>query len=75
MRVGILTSGGDCQCLNATMEAIARVLYKNCKDIEIYGILDGFAGLINGKYKKMDKSDFDNILLTGGTILWTVKGC
>ena len=53
MRIGMLTSGGDCQCLNATMEAIAKVLYKKNKDIEIYGILDGFAGLINGKYKKI----------------------
>ena len=69
----MLTSGGDCQCLNATMEAIAKVLYKKNKDIEIYGILDGFAGLINGKYKKMEKADFDNILLSGGTILGTSR--
>ena len=73
MRIGMLTSGGDCQCLNATMEAIAKVLYKKNKDIEIYGILDGFAGLINGKYKKMEKADFDNILLSGGTILGTSR--
>lgn len=73
MRIGMLTSGGDCQCLNATMEAIAKVLYKKNKDIEIYGILDGFTGLINGKYKKMEKADFDNILLSGGTILGTSR--
>ena len=58
---------------NVNFKAIDGILYKKNKDIEIYGILDGFAGLINGKYKKMEKADFDNILLSGGTILGTSR--
>ena len=40
MRVGILTSGGDCQALNATMRGLAKTLYQQKKDIEIIGFLD-----------------------------------
>ena len=39
MRVGILTSGGDCQALNATMRGLAKTLYANVKDLEIIGWL------------------------------------
>ena len=37
MRVGILTSGGDCQALNVTMRGLAKTLYRNVNDIEIIG--------------------------------------
>ena len=51
-RIGLLTSGGDCQSLNATMRGVAKTLYHNMKDVEIYGILEGYKGLIYGNYKK-----------------------
>ena len=41
MRVGILTSGGDCQALNATMRGLVKALYQQRKDIEIIGFLKG----------------------------------
>ncbi|MDD8049404.1 MAG: ATP-dependent 6-phosphofructokinase [Thomasclavelia sp.] len=69
MRVGILTSGGDCQALNATMAGLARTLYKNVKDVEIIGFIDGYKGLMNGNYKIMEPSDFEGISNLGGTIL------
>ena len=53
MRVGILTSGGDCQALNATMRGLALTLYRNVKDVEIIGFIDGYKGLMYEKYKKM----------------------
>lgn len=46
MRVGILTSGGDCQALNATMRGLVKALYQQRKDIEIIGFLKGYQGLI-----------------------------
>ena len=46
MRVGILTSGGDCQALNVTMRGLAKTLYRNVNDIEIIGFLQGYKGLI-----------------------------
>ncbi len=73
-KVGILTSGGDCQGLNAAIRGVAKSLYEQFSDdVEIYGIQDGYGGLINGVYKKMKKSDFSGILTLGGTILGTSR--
>jgi len=69
MRIGFLTSGGDCQALNATMRGIAKTLYAQDKDVEIIGFKNGYKGLINGDYVKMKPSDFHNIIRQGGTIL------
>ena len=69
MRVGILTSGGDCQALNATMRGLALTLYRNVKDVEIIGFIDGYKGLMYEKYKKMKPKDFYDILNVGGSIL------
>ena len=68
-RVAFLTSGGDCQALNATMRGVAKTLYNGDPDIEIIGILDGYHGLMYGEYKKMSEADFRGILTVGGTIL------
>ena len=62
MRVGILTSGGDCQALNATMRGLALTLYRNVKDVEIIGFIDGYKGLMYEKYRKMKPADFYDIL-------------
>lgn len=73
-RIGLLTSGGDCQSLNATMRGVAKALYEEYnKDIEIYGILEGYKGLIYGNYKLMQSKDFSGILTLGGTIIGTSR--
>ena len=51
-KIGILTSGGDCQSLNAAMRGVAKALYEKEAEIEIYGILDGYKGLIYGNKKR-----------------------
>ncbi len=73
MKIAMLTSGGDCQGLNATMRGVAKTLYNELDDVTIYGILDGYKGLIEGKYKKLKKEDFSGILTLGGTILGTSR--
>ena len=73
IRVGFLTSGGDCQSLNATMRGVAKTLYQTYDDTEIYGILEGYKGLIYGNYRKMKPSDFSGILTEGGTIIGTSR--
>jgi len=73
LRIALLTSGGDCQSLNATMRGVAKTLYENDSDMEIFGILDGYKGLIYGNYKKMELNDFSGILTSGGTILGTSR--
>ncbi len=72
-RVGILTSGGDCPGLNATIRGVAKALYERISDVEIVGISDGYNGLINGDYREMQRSEFSGILTTGGTILGTSR--
>ncbi len=74
-RVGFLTSGGDCQSLNATMRGVAKSLYKYFGEgeVEIYGILEGYKGLMYDKVIKMKPSDFSGILTEGGTILGTSR--
>ena len=69
LRVGFLTSGGDCQALNATMRGIAKGLYELFDEVEIYGFLEGYKGLIRGNYIKMKPADFSGIINKGGTIL------
>lgn len=73
MRVGILTSGGDCQALNATMRGLTKTLYYHLDEVEIIGFLDGYKGLMYGNYKVMKPEDFSGILHVGGTILGTSR--
>ncbi len=73
MRIGILTSGGDCPALNAVIRGFAKYAYRNIRGVEIYGIADGYGGLIAGEYKKMHPEDFSGILNVGGTILGTSR--
>lgn len=73
MRVGMLTSGGDCQALNATMRGVAKSLYKMYDDVEIIGFEDGYKGLMYADYHVLKSSDFSGILTKGGTILGTSR--
>lgn len=72
-RIGFLTSGGDCQSLNATMRGVAKTLYQKYSDVEIYGILEGYKGLIYGNYRLLEPKDFSGILTEGGTIIGTSR--
>ena len=74
LRIGLLTSGGDCQALNATMRGIVKTILNNSKDkVEIYGFEDGYQGLIYGRYREMNWGDFSGVLTQGGTILGTSR--
>lgn len=69
-RVGILTSGGDCQALNATMRGVGKGLYNELGgDVEIYGFEEGYKGLIYNEYRLLTAKDFSGILTRGGQFL------
>ena len=68
-RIGLLTSGGDCQALNATMRGVVKGLTNNLKDVEIYGFIEGYKGMIYGNYRLLTSNDFSGILTRGGTII------
>lgn len=73
LRIGMLTSGGDCQALNGAMRGVVKGLTNNTKDAEIYGFSEGYKGLIYGNYRMLTASDFSGILTRGGTILGTSR--
>lgn len=68
-RIGMLTSGGDCQALNAAMRGVVKGLSNNVKDLEVYGFNNGYKGLIYGDYRLLTSAEFSGILTKGGTIL------
>ena len=72
-RIGLLTSGGDCQALNATMRGVVKGLSHNIDDLEVYGFMNGYKGLIYGDYRMLTAKDFSGILTRGGTILGTSR--
>ncbi|HCT43595.1 MAG TPA: hypothetical protein DF699_00110, partial [Phycisphaerales bacterium] len=66
-RIGVLTGGGDCPGLNAVIRAVVKDAINN--GMEVYGIEDGFLGLIEDRIKRLDLDEVSNILTMGGTIL------
>lgn len=68
-RIGLLTSGGDCQALNATMRGVVKSLSNSLDELEVYGFMNGYKGLIYGDYRMLTAKDFSGILTKGGTIL------
>ena len=73
MKIGVLTSGGDCPGLNAVIRAIGLYITENLPDAELLGIPDGYGGLIRGEFFPLKREDFADILNLGGTILGTSR--
>ncbi|MGA2447759.1 MAG: ATP-dependent 6-phosphofructokinase [Polyangiaceae bacterium] len=69
-RIGVLTGGGDCPGLNAVIRAVTKTAMKVHR-LEVYGIEDGFLGLIQNRMRPLTWNDVSNILTQGGTILGT----
>ena len=67
-RVGIRTGGGDCPGLNAVIRAVTKAAITS-HDLEIFGIEDGYLGLIEDRIRPLGFDDVSNILDLGGTIL------
>ncbi len=70
-RFAVLTGGGDCPGLNAVIRAVIKTFLQN--DCKVFGIYNGFNGLINGNLKLMNYADVSGILPRGGTILGTTN--
>ncbi|MGI6509585.1 MAG: 6-phosphofructokinase [Erysipelotrichaceae bacterium] len=69
--VGVLTSGGDAPGMNAAIRAVTRSALE--KGYEVYGIRNGFQGLIYGDFIKFDRSSVSGILNRGGTFLGSAR--
>ncbi|MBM3427818.1 MAG: 6-phosphofructokinase [Bacteroidetes bacterium] len=66
-RIGVLTSGGDAPGMNAAIRAVVRACVFH--NIEVEGIFQGYSGLMNGDFKRLNERSVARILGRGGTIL------
>lgn len=70
-KIGILTSGGDAPGMNAAIRAVVRKgIYH---DLEVYGIYNGYQGLMEGKIVKMELGSVGDIIQRGGTMLYSAR--
>ncbi|MHC4065460.1 MAG: 6-phosphofructokinase [Planctomycetota bacterium] len=67
-RIGVMSGGGDCPGLNAVIRAVTKTAISD-HGLEVFGIEDGFLGLIENRIRPLSFDDVSNILTLGGTIL------
>ncbi|MBN2166980.1 MAG: 6-phosphofructokinase [Marinilabiliaceae bacterium] len=72
MRIGILSAGGDCPGINAAIRGVGKTAIVEY-GMEVYGISNGFTGLITKDVVLMDEKQLSGILTYGGTILGTSR--
>ncbi|MCH5159538.1 MAG: 6-phosphofructokinase [Clostridiales bacterium] len=70
-KIGVLTSGGDSQGMNAAIYATVKCGLQ--KGLEVYGIYNGYQGLIDGKVELLTVQSVENIAHRGGTVLGTAR--
>lgn len=70
-RIAVLTSGGDAPGMNAAVRAVVRKgLYEG---MEVYGINYGYAGLVAGDIRRLDRQDVGDLISRGGTFLYSAR--
>ncbi len=72
-RIGVLTSGGDAQGMNAAVRAIVRIGL--ARGAEVYAVLEGYRGMVDGgaRIRRMTWDEVGGILHKGGTIIGTAR--
>lgn len=70
-KIGILTSGGDCSGMNATIRAAARTAIS--KNVEMIGYRKGYAGLVKNDFIRLDTMAVAGIMQRGGTFLQSAR--
>jgi len=73
MKLGILTSGGDAQGMNAALRAVVRNAIEH--RLDVYAIYEGYQGMVDGgeKIRPMNWDSVGGILQRGGTIIGTAR--
>lgn len=71
MKLAVLTSGGDAPGMNAALRAVVREAIN--RQIEVSGFFEGYRGLVEQRYQKLDSSSVSEIIDRGGTILRTSR--
>lgn len=70
-RIGVLTSGGDAPGMNAAIRAVVRKAIYH--DMEVFGIYNGYQGLMEGKIEQLDVGSVGDIIQRGGTMLYSAR--
>ena len=70
-KIAVLTSGGDAPGMNAVIRAVVRSAL--AKDIEVYGVEEGYYGLYHNKIKKLTRNDVMGKITMGGTFLESAR--
>ncbi|MCW5942940.1 MAG: 6-phosphofructokinase [Fimbriimonadaceae bacterium] len=72
-RIGVLTSGGDAQGMNAALRAVVRAGLDHGADV--FAIMEGYQGLVQGgeAIRPMEWGSVGGILQRGGTVIGTAR--
>ena len=73
-KIGVLTGGGDAPGLNAVIRAVVRTADR-LGGIETIGVMDGFEGLLERRFRKFTSSEVRDLVGKGGTVLGTSNRC
>ena len=69
--IAVMTSGGDSPGMNAATRAVVRTaLYEG---VDVYGIYNGYNGLVNNDIKKLNSRSVSDMIQRGGTFLGTAR--
>lgn len=70
-KIGILTSGGDAPGMNAAIRSVVRSGIS--QGLEVYGIYNGYEGLVNNNIRQLARGDVSDIIIQGGTVLGSAR--
>jgi len=70
-KIAVFTSGGDSPGMNACIRAVVRTAIYN--DLDVWGIEQGYKGMIEGNFRQLKSSSVGNIMQKGGTILHSAR--
>lgn len=73
MKIALMTGGGDSPGINAFIRSVTRSHINLVENPEVWGVLDGWAGMISGSYRRLSILDTAGISRLGGTILGTLR--
>lgn len=73
MKFAVMTGGGDCPGMNAFVRAVVRTALNTRPQTSVWGVLDGWRGLMENRYRRLGKLDVAGISSAGGTILGTMR--
>ena len=69
--IAVLTSGGDAPGMNAAIRAVTRSALD--QGMTVYGVLQGWQGLVDGQFRQLSARDVGGIIQVGGTFLGSAR--